>query len=94
MPDEDVAVLILLGVVLLGVITLQGNISRADRRVARVEHRFDLVLEHLELREEVPGRDESVALVREGKTIRVVKAYRDATGASLAEAKEAVDRLG
>jgi ribosomal protein L7/L12 len=34
-----------------------------------------------------------VALLREGKTIQAIKAYRDATGVGLAEAKEAVERL-
>ncbi|MFF3894565.1 ribosomal protein L7/L12 [Streptomyces sp. NPDC001812] len=81
-------------IVFLGIMTIKFEISRADRRAARLERKLDLVLEHLDLHEEVPRRDEIVALVREGKRIQAVKAYREVTGAGLAEAKEAVDRLG
>ncbi|MEV0689308.1 hypothetical protein [Streptomyces sp. NPDC050388] len=88
----DVAVPFL--IVFLGIITVKVEISRAGRRAARLERKLDLVLEHLDLHEEVPHREEIVALVREGKRIQAVKAYREATGAGLAEAKEAVDRLG
>jgi ribosomal protein L7/L12 len=31
--------------------------------------------------------------IRRGETIRAIKAYREATGTSLVEAKQAVDRL-
>ena len=34
-----------------------------------------------------------IELVRAGKTIAAIKVYRDATGAGLAEAKEAVEAL-
>jgi hypothetical protein len=34
-----------------------------------------------------------IELVRAGKTIAAIKEYRDATGAGLAEAKEAVEAL-
>ena len=34
-----------------------------------------------------------IELVRAGKTIAAIKVYRDATGAGLAEAKEAVDSI-
>lgn len=81
-------------IVFLGIMTIKVEISRADRRAARLERKLDLVLEHLDLQEEVPRRDEIVALVREGKKIQAVKTYREVTGAGLAEAKEAVDRLG
>jgi len=40
------------------------------------------------------GRLEEIAsLLRTGKKINAIKAYREVTGASLAEAKDAVERL-
>ena len=40
------------------------------------------------------GRLEEIAsLLRAGKKINAIKAYREVTGASLAEAKDAVERL-
>ncbi|MEZ3180172.1 hypothetical protein KYY02_16210 [Streptomyces pimonensis] len=89
----DTAILFLTCVVILGVMTIQGHLSRADRRAARVERRLDAVMRHLGVQEEVPGRDEILALVRQGKRVRAIKLYRETTGADLVEAKQAVDRL-
>ncbi|SDD97337.1 hypothetical protein [Streptomyces prasinopilosus] len=80
--------------VVLGIWAIQRNVSQAERTAARVERKLDLVMEHLDLHEEIPDRDVIVALVREGRTVQAVKAYREATGAGLLEAKQAVDRLG
>ncbi|MFF7747920.1 ribosomal protein L7/L12 [Streptomyces sp. NPDC007971] len=71
-----------------------SRFARADERLARVERKLDLVIKHLDLREELPRMDEVNALVREGKKIQAIKVYREATGAGLKEAKEAVERLG
>ncbi|GAB2735054.1 hypothetical protein [Streptomyces bullii] len=81
-------------VVLLALITLQSRIAQADRRAARIERKLDHILDHLGLREHEPWREEVAALVRDGRRTRAIKAYREATGAGLLEAKEAVDRLG
>ncbi|MCX2922113.1 hypothetical protein [Streptomyces sp. NEAU-W12] len=89
----DIAVLFLTSVVILGMLTVHNNVSRAERNIARLERKLDLVLEHLDLREEVPGEEGIAALAREGKTVQAVKAYREATGAGLLEAKQAVDRM-
>ncbi|MFC8388105.1 MULTISPECIES: hypothetical protein [unclassified Streptomyces] len=89
----DIAILFLTCVVILGVMSIRNHLSRADRRAARVERRLDAVMRHLGLHEEIPGRDEILALVREGKKIQAIKLYRETTGADLVEAKQAVDRL-
>ncbi|MEU8351417.1 TOMM precursor leader peptide-binding protein [Streptomyces sp. NPDC048845] len=60
---------------------------------ARVEQKVDLVLEHLDIRPAGPGLDRVGALLRDGKQVAAVKAYRRITGAGLLEAKEAVDRM-
>ncbi|KOT30766.1 hypothetical protein ADK41_31685 [Streptomyces caelestis] len=89
----DTAILFLTCVVILGVMTIQGHLSRVDRRAARVERKLDAVIRHLDIHEEVPGRDEILALVRRGKRVQAIKLYRETTGADLVEAKQAVDRL-
>ncbi|MEU3145357.1 MULTISPECIES: hypothetical protein [unclassified Streptomyces] len=89
----DIAVLFLTSVVILGMLTVHTNVSRAERNIARLERKLDLVLEHLDLREEAPGEGGIAALAREGRTVQAVKAYREATGAGLLEAKQAVDRM-
>ncbi|MGC3004031.1 ribosomal protein L7/L12 [Streptomyces sp. G35A] len=90
----DIALLFLTVVVLLGILTVQSGLSRTDRRIARVERKVDQVLAHLGIDEDLPRRDEIERLVREGRKVQAIKVYREATGAGLAEAKEAVDRLG
>ncbi|MBY8867526.1 ribosomal protein L7/L12 [Streptomyces sennicomposti] len=70
-----------------------GRLTRADRRLARIEHKLDLILDHLGLREEDPRLDEVAGLARAGRTIEAIKTYREVTGAGLKEAKEAVDRM-
>ncbi|GAA2503128.1 ribosomal protein L7/L12 [Streptomyces longisporus] len=79
---------------LFGIGSVENRISRADRRAARIEHKLDLVLAHLGLTEPEPWSDEVNALLREGKKIQAIKVYREATGAGLKEAKDAVDKLG
>ncbi|MBB5129759.1 hypothetical protein [Streptomyces griseoloalbus] len=89
----DTAVLFLTCVVILGIAALRTRRSRAERRAARAERELDLVPGHLGLRDEVPRLDEIVTLVRRGEKIQAIKVYREATGADLVEAEEAVDRL-
>jgi ribosomal protein L7/L12 len=81
-------------VMLLGIGSIESRIKRTDLRVARVEQKLDLVLDHLGLREADPRMDEIDALLRDGKKIQAIKTYREITGAGLKEAKEAVERMG
>ncbi|MEU2368762.1 hypothetical protein [Streptomyces pseudogriseolus] len=89
----DIAILFLTCVVVLSVASIQTALSRSERRVARVERKLDQVMRHLGLEEEVPRRDEILALVRDGKQVQAIKLYREATGAGLVEAKQAVDAM-
>ncbi|MET9265129.1 hypothetical protein [Amycolatopsis sp. NPDC004079] len=87
-----IVALLILGIVLS---TGWGSSTRSlERRMTRLERKLDLVLDHLGVQE--PGGDlarELDPLLREGKTIAAIKRYREATGASLKEAKDAVDRM-
>ncbi|MHA6618771.1 hypothetical protein [Pseudonocardia sp. DLS-67] len=66
---------------------------RQMRRLALVERKLDAVLDQLGVEMPDPHLQEVEALLRSGKTVQAIKAYREATGAGLREAKEEVDRL-
>jgi ferritin-like metal-binding protein YciE len=89
----DMTGLFFVAVGLVAVLGIESRISRTDRRVARVERKLDLIMDHLGLRDHDPWMDEVVALAREGKKIPAIKAYREITGAGLKEAKDAVERI-
>ncbi|EST24241.1 ribosomal protein L7/L12 [Streptomyces roseochromogenus] len=89
----DIAGFFLFLAVLAGIFAVESRISRADRRVARVEHKLDLILGHLGLQEDDPRMDEVIALARDGKRVQAIKVYREMTDVGLKEAKEAVERL-
>ncbi|MFE5892135.1 ribosomal protein L7/L12 [Streptomyces sp. NPDC002285] len=80
-------------VAIVGFVSVESRISRADRRVARVERKLDLILDHLGLRDDDPRMAKVVALLREDKKIKAIKEYREITGVGLVEAKEAVERM-
>ncbi|GAA2605254.1 ribosomal protein L7/L12 [Streptomyces axinellae] len=83
-----------IGLLLYGAVYgIETKISRADRRVARVERKVDLILDHLGIQEHDPWLDEVAQLARSDKKIQAIKRYRELTGEGLKEAKEAVDRL-
>lgn len=89
----DIAALAIALVLLFAVLSVQSGLTRAERRVARLERKMDLLLGHLGVREETPRREEIAGLLREGKKVQAIKVYREATGAGLVEAKEAVEEL-
>jgi ribosomal protein L7/L12 len=72
-----------------------------EQRLAAIEDKLDAVLGRLGMvaetdvfgpREAEP-MPEVAELVRQGKLIHAIKIYRQATGASLREAKEEIDRI-
>ncbi|MGW5608433.1 ribosomal protein L7/L12 [Streptomyces sp. NPDC003753] len=79
---------------LAGFAGVEARIKRTDRRMARVERKLDLVLDHLGLHRTDPDLERVAALLRDGKNIQAIKVYREITGADLKEAKEAVERMG
>jgi len=68
-------------------------VGRQNRRLAAIERKLDLVLEHLGVVEPEPAMPDVVRALEQGKKIAAVKAYQRATGADLTEAKSAVDAL-
>lgn len=78
---------------ILGLISIERRIARADQRVRQVERKLDLMLDQFGLREEDTRMDKVAALVRDGKKIEAIKLYRDITGEGLKESKDAVERM-
>ena len=62
-------------------------------QLSSIQRKLDLVVEHLGLTDATPERLEVVRHLTEGQTVAAVRAYRRHTGASLLEAKQAVDRI-
>ena len=60
-------------------------------QLAAVQQKLDLVMNHLGIA--APEDAEVARHLANGQTIEAVRAYREQTGASLLEAKQAVDRM-
>ncbi|MDK1348123.1 hypothetical protein QNO09_33565 [Streptomyces sp. 378] len=83
-------------VVLVGlttIATVESRARRLDRRMARLDHKLGLLMNHHGVPDDDPALAEVAALVRAGQHIPAIKKYREATGAGLVEAKQAVDGL-
>jgi ribosomal protein L7/L12 len=98
MPGMDYGMLLFGVVVLVAVVGLASSstdrkLGRVDRRLARVERKLDAIADRLGVSTEEPELAEVTALLRQGKKIQAIKAYRDRTGADLKEARDAVERL-
>jgi ribosomal protein L7/L12 len=67
--------------------------SRTTVRLAAVERKLDLVLDHLGIVEPPAEEPDVVHYLERGERIQAIKVYRERTGMGLAEAKAAVDRI-
>lgn len=76
--------------------------TESRQRIMDLERKVEFLLKELKLEEKekayVPDISplllEALALVRKGKKIDAIKHYREKTGASLAEAKAIIDKIG
>lgn len=93
---EILAAVLVMIVVVVSTTALERSLSQqVNRRLARIEGKIDQLMRHAGLEEPpVPAQDEVQALLLEGRKIEAIKVYRRATGASLAEAKAVVEKLG
>ena len=60
-------------------------------QLAAVHRKLDLLMDHFDIA--APEESEVARHVADGRTVEAVRAYRKLTGASLVEAKQAVDRI-
>ncbi|WP_404958131.1 hypothetical protein [Streptomyces sp. 147326] len=74
--------------------TVSLRVKSLQLKADRMERRLALVLDHFGIEEPEPaGMDEVRALIAADRHISAIKAYRQITGAGLAEAKLAVEAL-
>lgn len=66
---------------------------RTEARLANVERKIELIVGHFGIEDPEPSMPEVIACLEQGKKIHAVRAYRDATGVGLKEAKDAVERI-
>jgi ribosomal protein L7/L12 len=90
------AVVLAAGLVLIGLgrAGARGEELRAvARRQAAIERKLDLVLGHLGVTVPEERHEEVERLLAEGRMIHAVKVYRERTGASLLDARNAVEEI-
>jgi ribosomal protein L7/L12 len=78
---------------LLAVSPARSRRRGVEARLAMIERRLRLVMEHLGVAEPEPETTDIVAHLAAGRKIEAIKIYRDRTGAGLAEAKQAVEEI-
>ena len=78
-------------------LVLAGNRSQSrgvdKARLAAIERKLDVIMNHLEISEPPPEEPDVVAHLEKGELIQAIKVYRERTGLPLAEAKDAVERI-
>ncbi|WP_433607397.1 ribosomal protein L7/L12 [Dactylosporangium sp. CA-139114] len=82
-------------VLLLGLTLRRGGPDpSAARRLAAIERKLDLIMENLGIQEPVPDAHPMVLQeLQQGRKIQAIKAYREATGVGLKEAKDDVEAI-
>ncbi len=91
MTDTLIAITLAVGVVsLLLILTAVAKVIDA---VNGINRKLELLMKHSGMNVYELAAREAQALMREGKKIEAIKVYRGLTGAGLAEAKAAVERL-
>jgi ribosomal protein L7/L12 len=100
MDEALIALPALLSLVLIGVLwhaTLLLRLAKQGdqqlKLLASLDRKFQRALEHLGAAEPAPTFPEVEQLLDAGRTLQAIKAYREATGVGLKDAKEAVDEL-
>ena len=79
-------------IVTIIVLSLESSVKRIERKINRVDFYVGLILDRLEIDvpSPLPTRIREIALDPQRK-IEAIKLYREATGAGLREAKEAIE---
>jgi ribosomal protein L7/L12 len=68
--------------------------GKPDPRVAEINRKLQLIMDHLQITDPGPQASASVlGELQQGRTIQAIKLYREETGTGLAEAKNAVEEI-
>ena len=94
---QVVLLVLLVGVAMLLVSSLIGSAqrrqTRTEARLAELQRTVDALAEHLGVTVPEPQHPEVERLLAAGQQVAAVKAYRQATGADLLTARNAVEEL-
>jgi ribosomal protein L7/L12 len=90
--DQTIAwiVLFLLGYIAL---RLESERRKQELKLDALQRRVNAIAEHLNVKVQETFPPEVAGLIQAGRKIEAIKVYRQATGAGLAEAKAAVERI-
>ncbi len=96
--DVFLAVALAFAVVALGfsgvALTRPSNGPEVERKLALIDRRLNLIMEHLDIAEPQPPAVPSVVQeLEQGRKIQAIKLYREQTGVGLREAKDAVEEI-
>ena len=72
---------------------LLGQVGSLQRKLQRIQWQLDSIQSHLNVQPSASVPPEVVGLLQAGRKIEAIKVYRQATGAGLADAKAAVERI-
>ena len=87
-------ILTFLGTVFLCLISLLVvNLAKLSENVSSLNRKLELLMKHSGMNVHEVAIREAQVLMKGGKKIEAIKCYRDLTGASLVEAKSAVERM-
>jgi len=94
----DTWAVVLVVVAAVGAVMAFAGTSIQERRstaaqLRLIQQRLDAVMDHLGIADASPERPEVVRHLENGQPIEAIRAYRRLTGATLLEAKQAVDRI-
>ena len=94
--DSMLQGLLWLLLLLLWVLTIpQIKRGNDERRMARLEKKVDVLLDHFGLGDQfrIPANDQILQLLQANRKIEAIKVYRETTGVGLREAKQAVEDM-
>jgi hypothetical protein len=88
-----IIVIVIASGIVLSLLARMAEFRQRLDRLSRIEGKLDALMRHFNLRfDPLDGVPPDVlAALRQGQKIEAIKRYRQATGAGLAEAKEAVE---
>ena len=89
----DTLVFLTLVVACISLLLLFLVLARLSDAVNGINRKLELLMKHSGMNVHEVATREAQALMREGKKIEAIKRYRELTGAGLAEAKAAVEKL-